>query len=159
MRCRRECIDTSRSAPPFGVAFTPVQLIHYALTRPAVCSVLCGYDMPDQIDAAAAYETASDDEKDYASVIASAPLHAYRGQCTYCGHCRPCPKGIDIAMVNKFYDLAVLQRETPESVRSHYLALSSTAGACIGCRRCEARCPFGVAIAERMKKAAELFGG
>ena len=149
-------LDEKRS--PFGVAFTPVQLIHYALTRPAVCSVLCGYDTPDQIDAAAAYETASDDEKDYASVIASAPLHAYRGQCTYCGHCKPCPKDIDIAMVNKFYDLAVLQKETPESVRSHYLALGSTAGACIRCRQCESRCPFGVAIAERMKKAAELFG-
>lgn len=28
------------------------------------------------------------------------------GQCTYCGHCKPCPVNIDIAMVNKFYDLA-----------------------------------------------------
>ena len=149
-------LDEKRS--PFGTAFTPVQLIHYALTRPAVCSVLCGYDTPEQIDAAAAYETASDDEKDYASVIASAPLHAYRGQCTYCGHCRPCPKDIDIAMVNKFYDLAVSQEEVPQSVRSHYLALGSKAGDCIGCRRCEPRCPFGVPIAERMKKAGALFG-
>ena len=149
-------LDEKRS--PFGVAFTPVQLIHYALTRPAVCSVLCGYDTPDQIDAAAAYETATDDERDYASVIASAPLHAYRGQCTYCGHCRPCPRNIDIAMVSKFYDLAAFKKEAPESVRAHYLALGVTAGACVGCRRCEARCPFGVAIADRMKKAMELFG-
>ena len=28
---------------PFGVALTPVQCIHYALTKPAVASVLCGY--------------------------------------------------------------------------------------------------------------------
>ena len=94
---------------PFGVAFTPTQLIHYALTRPGVSSILCGYDTKEQVDAAAAYETATEEEKDYASVIASAPLHSYRGQCTYCGHCKPCPMDIDIAMVNKFYDLASAQ--------------------------------------------------
>ena len=66
---------------------------------------------------------------------------------------------IDIAMVNKFYDLAVSQPEVPQSVRSHYLLLPRTASACIGCRSCEERCPFGVKIAERMEKAAELFGG
>ena len=143
---------------PFGAAFTPVQLVHYSLTRPAVCSVLCGYDTKEQVDQAVAYETATDDEKDYASVIASAPLHSYSGQCTYCGHCKPCPMDIDIAMVNKFYDLATMQPEVPESVKSHYLLLGTTASACIGCQSCESRCPFGVKIAERMTKTAELFG-
>lgn len=66
---------------------------------------------------------------------------------------------IDIAMVNKFYDLAVLQPEVPESVRQHYLDLGVTASACIGCQSCESRCPFGVAIADRMAKAAALFEG
>ena len=142
---------------PFGVTFTPEQLIHYALTRPGVSSVLCGYDLKEQVDAAVSYETASDDEKDYASVLASAPLHSYKGQCTYCGHCRPCPAGIDIAMVNKFYDLAASQETVSESVREHYLALETKASSCIGCRSCESRCPFGVQIADRMKKAAQLF--
>ena len=143
---------------PFGTAFTPVQCIHYALTRPGVCSVLCGYDTPEQVDAAAAYETASDDEKDYASVLANAPLHSYRGQCTYCGHCAPCPMEIDIAMVNKLYDLAVQQPAVPESVRAHYEALPVTASACIGCQSCEERCPFGVGVAGRMEQTAALFG-
>ena len=143
---------------PFGTAFTPVQCIHYALTRPGVCSVLCGYDTPEQVDAAAAYETASDDEKDYASVLANAPLHSYRGQCTYCGHCAPCPMEIDIAMVNKLYDLAVQQPTVPVSVRAHYEALPVTASACIGCQSCEERCPFGVGVAGRMEQTAALFG-
>ena len=148
-------LDKERS--PFGVAFTPVQLIHYALTRPGVASILCGYDTKEQVDAAVSYENATDDEKDYASVIAAAPLHSYKGQCTYCGHCKPCPVGIDIAMVNKLYDLASLQETVPESVREHYKALEHTASECIGCRACESRCPFEVKIAERMKKAAGLF--
>lgn len=148
-------LDKERS--PFGVAFTPVQLIHYALTRPGVASILCGYDTKEQVDAAVSYENATDDEKDYASVIAAAPLHSYKGQCTYCGHCKPCSVGIDIAMVNKLYDLASLQETVPESVRDHYKALEHTASECIGCKGCESRCPFEVKIAERMKKAAGLF--
>ena len=148
--------DPARS--PFGSVFTPVQCIHYALTRPGVSSVLCGYDTKEQIDAAVAYETATTDEKDYASVLASAPLHAYSGQCTYCGHCKPCPMDIDIAMVNKFYDLATAQPSVPESVKAHYLALERKASDCIGCQSCESRCPFGVSVAERMRKTAELFG-
>ena len=143
---------------PFGVAFTPLQCIHYSLTRPGVSSILCGYDTKEQVDEAVSYETALAEDKDYASVIANAPLHSYSGQCTYCGHCKPCPVNIDIAMVNKFYDLAVQQPEVPESVSSHYKALGTTASACIGCKSCEGRCPFGVKVAERMKAAAQLFG-
>ena len=154
--CGGRLLDEERS--PFGVKFTPAQCIHYALTRPGVCSVLCGYDTKEQVDEALAYETASEDEKDYASVIVSAPKHAYAGQCTYCGHCSPCPVEIDIAMVNKFYDLASAQPEVPASVREHYGALSHTASECIGCRGCEERCPFGVEVADRMEKTAALFG-
>lgn len=148
--------DAKRS--PFGVALTPIQCIHYALTRPAVASILCGYDNPQHVEEAVAYETATEEEKDYATVLAKAPKHAYSGQCTYCGHCKPCPKDIDIAMVNKFYDLATMQPEVPASVKAHYGELEQNASDCIGCGGCETRCPFGVPIVERMKKAAELFG-
>ncbi len=147
--------DAARS--PFGVALTPVQCIHYALTRPAVASILAGFSELSHVADAVRYETATDDEKDYASVLASAPRHAYFGQCTYCGHCAPCAVGIDIATVNKFYDLTVMQDEVPASVREHYRALSVRADTCVACRACETRCPFGVSIAERMGQAATLF--
>lgn len=148
--------DTARS--PFGVALTPVQCIHYALTRPAVGSVLCGYDTKEQIDEAVHYEEANDAEKDYAATLVGASAHSYKGQCTYCGHCKPCPMEIDIAMVNKFYDLAVMQKAVPESVKSHYKSLEHHASECVGCRGCEERCPFGVKVTNRMEKTAELFG-
>ena len=143
---------------PFGAALTPVQCLHYALTRPAVASVMAGFDTPEHVDAAVAYETATEEEKDYASVLANAPHHAYSGQCTYCGHCAPCPSRIDIAMVNKLYDLAVMQEEVPATVRAHYSQLSANAGDCIQCGGCETRCPFGVRIVERIEKAKALFG-
>ncbi len=148
--------DASRS--PFGTALTPVQCIHYALTRPAAASIVCGYDTKEQIDEALLYETAAEEEKNYASVIAHAPLHSYKGQCTYCGHCKPCPVNIDIAMVHKYYDLAVMQDTVPDSIKSHYQLLKHHASECIGCKACESRCPFEVAISERMIKSATLFG-
>lgn len=142
---------------PFGVALTPVQCLHYALTRPAVASVLVGYDTPEHVAAAVAYETASEEEKDYATVLAHAPRHAYSGQCTYCGHCAPCPSGIDIAMVNKLYDLAQMQDTVPPTVRAHYKDLSAHGDDCVQCGGCEVRCPFGVHVIERMAGAAKLF--
>ena len=148
----------SEKTSPFGVALTPVQCIHYALTRPAVASIMVGCDTVAHVDEAVSYETATEEEKDYASVLANAPAHAWRGQCTYCGHCAPCPAGIDIAMVNKLYDLATMQPEVPATLRAHYQQLSANAGDCVGCKACEARCPFGVPVASRMEKAAKLFG-
>ena len=49
-------------------------------------------------------------------------FHSYRGECTYCGHCKPCVSNLDIAMINKFYDLATMQPEVPATVQSHYEA-------------------------------------
>lgn len=147
----------SAGTSPFGVALTPVQCLHYALTRPAVASVLAGYDTTAHVDAALAYETATAEEKDYATVLSKAPAHAYYGQCTYCGHCAPCPVGIDIAMVNKLYDLAAMQPEVPATLKAHYDGLSANGRDCVACRGCEKRCPFGVGVAERMAKAEALF--
>ena len=147
----------SAETSPFGVALTPAQCIHYALTRPAAASVMVGVTTLEHVDDALSYEWASEDERDYASVLADAPRHAYYGQCTYCGHCAPCVSGINIALVNKFYDLAVMQDEAPASVQAHYEALDESASSCIACEECETRCPFGVPIADRMAQAAELF--
>ena len=148
----------SAESSPLGVALTPLQCIHYALTRPAVSSIMVGCETPEHVREAASYETAPEEEKDYAGVLANAPKHAYTGQCTYCGHCAPCPSGIDIAMVNKLYDLAEIQKEVPSTVKAHYEALQANAGDCIACGGCETRCPFGVHVIEKMKKAQELFG-
>ena len=146
--------DTS----PFGIALTPVQCIHYALTRPAVASIMVGFGEASHVAQAVAYESATDEEKDYASVLASAPKNAYSGACTYCGHCKPCSQNIDIAMVNKLTDLATIQHEVPASVKDHYKVLKVHASDCIECGTCMTRCPFGVDIIKNMQKAVSVFG-
>ena len=157
-----------REWSPFGVALTPVQCLHYALTRPAVAAAMVGVKTPEEMEAAVRYETATEEEKDYATVLANAPKRAYSGECTYCGHCAPCPAGIDIATVNKFYDLAVMPAKmaegaaelhaVPAGIADHYRQLDAKASACIQCGGCEERCPFSVPVRERMEKAAALFG-
>lgn len=143
---------------PAGKALTVNQCIHYALTRPAVTTVLAGAHSVEQLKASAAYENASDEEKDYAPAFAAFPNISWRGHCMYCSHCAPCPKKIDVASVTKFLNLAKAQKGVPETVREHYLLLPHHGGECIQCGACETRCPFGVSIMENMKAAKAVFG-
>ncbi|MDR3596320.1 aldo/keto reductase [Clostridium sp.] len=143
---------------PFEKALTPVQCLHYCLTRPAVAAVMVGVANINQIFAATSYNDASSKEKDYSEVLANAPKKAFSGHCMYCGHCAPCSKKIDIALVNKYLDLALIQEEVPETLKNHYELLEHHAGECIECGACMKNCPFGVDIINKMKQAVELFG-
>ena len=143
---------------PAGVALTPNQCIHYALSRPAVAVVLAGAHSVEELQQSIAYEDASDAEKDFATTFATFPRISWHGHCVYCSHCAPCVKKISVADVTKFLNLTLAQKTVPETVREHYAALSHHAGECIKCGVCETRCPFGVAIRENMSKAAQVFG-
>jgi len=143
---------------PAGKALTVPQCLHYALTRPGVVSVLAGAHSLAELNACLAYETASPEERDYAAAFASFPRISWKGHCMYCGHCAPCPVGIDVAAVTKFLNLARAQGAVPETVREHYGLLESPAGACIACGACEGRCPFDVSVIENMKTAAAILG-
>lgn len=143
---------------PAGKALTVNQCIHYALTRPAVASVLVGAHTMQELQTSLAYEMASDLERDYAAAFTSFPRMSWRGHCMYCGHCAPCPMGINVAAVSKFYHLCRTQDTIPETVREHYAALEHHAGDCIECGQCENRCPFGVQIRKTMIATAKVFG-
>ena len=143
---------------PAGKALTAAQCIQYALDRPGVASVMSGVKTLADLNETLAYETAAESERDYAAAFASFPRIAWEGHCMYCGHCAPCPKGIAVADVTKFLNLARAQGEVPETVREHYAVLPHKAGECIRCGACETRCPFHVPIRENMQAAKEVFG-
>ena len=148
----------SEEYSPAGKAMTAVECLHYALTRPAVTSVMCGAKSVDDLMASLHYEDATDEEKDYAATFASFPKISWKGYCMYCGHCAPCPMGIDVADVTKFLNLTKAQGMIPETVAQHYSVLKAHGGDCIGCGSCEKRCPFEVPIRENMKAAKAVFG-
>ncbi len=141
-----------------GVALTVNQCLAYALSRPAVSSIMVGAHSVEQLLDNLKYETATDSQKDYATALASFPRVSWEGHCMYCNHCLPCPANLDIASIMKYYNLAVAQKSIPETVREHYSLLEHHASKCLQCGACETRCPFKVAIREKMLKAIELFG-
>ena len=143
---------------PAGKALTVNQCLHYALTRPAVATVLSGAHSVEQLRISLAYEDATEEERDYAPAFASFPNISWEGHCMYCSHCAPCPQKIDVASVTKFLNLVKAQGTVPETVREHYEVLPHHAGECIRCGACETRCPFKVEIMENMRQAAEIFG-
>lgn len=63
--------------------------------------------------------------------------------------------GIDIGLVNKYYDLTLAG---DEMARDHYRKLEINASACIGCGHCDSRCPFNVKQSEKMKEIVSFMG-
>ena len=144
----------SADQSPFGTALTHSQCLQYAIDRPGVLVAVPGVQTMAHLDQLLKFLTATDEEKDY-SVIGSFTADTISGTCVYCNHCQPCPAGIDIGLVNKYYDLALAGDAI---AANHYTKLSVNADACLHCGHCESRCPFGVKQESRMEEIARYFG-
>ena len=93
-------------------------------------------------------------ENDYAVIGSFTPQNAV-GNCVYCNHCQPCPAGIDVGLVNKYYDLALAG---DAMAANHYGKLTVNADDCRFCGYCNSRCPFHVDQMRRMSEMAQYFG-
>ena len=149
--CAGQLLDADQS--PFGIALTPYQCIRYALDKPGVLCVLPGAQSVKEIDTLLAYENQKEEDLDYSMIADYTPKES-AGKCVYCNHCRPCPMGIDIGLVNKYYDLA---KAGDELAVTHYRTLEKNADDCIKCGHCDSRCPFHVHQSARMSDIAEWF--
>lgn len=138
---------------PFSIGMTQAQCIQYALDRPGVLSVVPGVRNMADLNVLLKYIDSSDSDRDY-SIISKFTPAAAMGSCVYCSHCQPCPVGIDIGLVNKYYDLALAG---DKMAASHYEKLSVKADSCIGCGHCDNRCPFRTKQSARMKEIAVYF--
>ena len=139
---------------PFGVALTPFQCIRYALDKPGVLTVLPGAANAKEIETLLSYYDKTPEELDYSVIGSYSPRDAV-GKCVYCNHCKPCPVGLEIGLINKYYDLA---RVGDALAAEHYRSLEKNAADCVSCGHCDARCPFGVKQSERMREIRAYFG-
>ena len=138
---------------PFRHTLTKYQCIQYALDKPGVVTVLPGVRNREDLKMILGFFEASPEEKDYSILGTFAPQDA-EGVCVYCNHCQPCPAGLDVGLINKYYDLA-LAGDT--LAKDHYANLEKHASDCIGCGHCDSRCPFHVEQTERMRTIEEYF--
>ena len=148
-----QLVDASLS--PFGRSLTTAQCIQYALDRPGVVTVLAGIRDRRDLEGALSYLDSSPEDRDYSVIGDFAPPDA-EGKCIYCNHCQPCPSGLDIGLINKYYDLA---RAGDRLAADHYANLAVKAGACTACGHCDDTCPFNVGQVARMAEIREYFDG
>ena len=137
----------------FKRALTHTQCFQYALDRPAVMTVLPGVRNMEDLQTVLKYVTATPEEKDYSVIGEFAPQDA-AGICVYCNHCQPCPMGLNVGLINKYYDLALAG---DEMAKDHYQKLPIHADACARCGHCESRCPFHVKQESRMAEINQYF--
>lgn len=77
--------------------------------------------------------------------------------CRRCNYCAPCTVGINIPSV--FLFAGYLQRyDLADWAKDRYSTLKVKASACIGCGKCEPRCPYHLPIREKLKKCAKDMG-
>jgi len=133
---------------------TTSQCLAYVLGYEAVSTTVPGCKSVDEVKDVLAYWGRSDAERDYTALLPAFERYP-SGQCVYCNHCLPCPAGIDIGQVSSLFDQA--QAGITPELRAAYDALEAKASDCLACGDCEARCPFGVPMVERMEQAAARF--
>ena len=139
---------------PFGKPLTQYQCIQYALDKPGVLTVLPGIRNADDVRHLLGFFDAPPEERDYSILGAFAPQNAV-GNCVYCNHCQPCPSGLNVGLINKYYDLAMAG---DTMAAEHYAKLEKHASDCVSCGHCDHRCPFQVKQSEKMGRIADYFG-
>ena len=164
-RCEREGVGISvmkafgggqlldERTSPFSKALTEYQCIQYALDKPGVLTVLPGIRGRKDLERILGFVEAPQEERDYSVIGTFAPQDA-EGVCVYCNHCAPCPAGLNIGLINKYYDLS---KAGDVLAKDHYRNLEIGADRCVQCGHCNSRCPFHVDQMSRMKEIDAYF--
>ncbi len=80
--------------------------------------------------------------------------------CTRCGYCMPCPNGVHIPSNFEIFIDGVVNNDLKGARRAYlrFMGKKARASSCIGCRKCEKRCPQGIHISEWMPKIHAALG-
>jgi len=148
-----------------GRAWNPAQWgFNWLWDQAGVSCVLSGMNSMEMVEqnlqAAAQAAVGSFTESDFACIdaVRSALNASIRVNCTGCGYCMPCPRGVDIP--GSFRCLNEIPIEGRKKAAKEYwqvTALKETPGSasgCIGCGKCESHCPQQLPIRDLLRQAA-----
>jgi predicted aldo/keto reductase-like oxidoreductase len=140
----------------FPENITPAQCLGYTLAQVGVSTALTGPRTVEELASSLDGVEAGAADRDFSGLLAAFGRYV-EGECVYCNHCLPCPVNIDIAQVNRLLDAA--EGGVTVGLRSAYGELAARASACTECGACVVRCPFGVAVTERLRSAVAVYEG
>ena len=158
-RCAEKNIGFIDMKPLAGGAIEDGTLaLRYVCSNPDVTVVIPGMAESSELEenmAACSNEAPLTEEE-------LAKMEAVRKQlgtdfCRRCNYCAPCSVGINIPSV--FLFAGYLQRyDLGDWARDRYSTLKVKASECIGCGKCEPRCPYHLPIREKLRQCAKDFG-
>ncbi len=133
--------------------------LNFVLSNKKISSAILGMRTKEQvkecIEAAENFIQLSEEEKKKITKIVNDFLgDDYCRTCKYCAPCEVHGWRMDIDGILRcegFYS-----KYGYKSFKKAYQNLELKGDSCTGCRKCEPKCPYGIKIAKRMKKAHEL---
>ena len=138
----------------------------WVAAQPGVVLVLSGMNTYSQLDENIAifskedFGEMSEAEAAVLDDVAREYNSKIRYQCTRCGYCMPCVKGLSIPSIITGLNNWFAFDKNP-STKMEYLVWQGEgehASDCIGCGECEKKCPQSLPITDIMKEAVSEFG-
>ena len=157
---QRQVAASGRSAAGWG--------LRWLWDQPGVTVVLSGMNSLAMIrDNAAEADAArpgcmTTEEHDFVKQLRADLQASMRVGCTGCGYCQPCPAGVDIPGVFASYNRAAAEGS---HAKMQYLLTTGLrrkgtgASQCVGCGKCEQRCPQHLPIRSLLQDAAKELEG
>ena len=134
--------------------------IRFNVSQPGVTSALVGFSSAAHVDqATAAVENFTPYGPDHMLQMRKHITEAFKGLCTGCGYCLPCPEGLEIPKLMDAYNHKILSDSDTaiaDRLRWHWGLSGKDAEGCSQCGACEQACTQHLPIMERISEIAAL---
>jgi hypothetical protein len=139
---------------------SPAQIaLRYVLSNPHIGCAIPGMMAVNELEenlrvGNTPRELSTEEIREFMAIAAEAG----KGFCRNCGYCLPCPEGISIPDVFR-YESYYRNYGLEDWAKEQYRVLTPNAQACLDCRTCLEKCPYGVPIPSGLKNAHRLLAG
>jgi len=153
--------ENLKAALPAGIS--PVQAaFDFIWDRPEVSLLLSGMSNAEQVRQNLQYASESrigkltEAQKPCFEKAKTVFETAARVSCTRCEYCTPCPKKVEIPEIFAQYNKSVQDKN---AAKKAYKKIKGGVQNCVGCGKCEEKCPQQLPIRAKLKEADAFFKG